>query len=345
MDFTRAVRQKTRWIIGISLQEWELGGWSGSLRIKENLLKDRKVFVAAGTSLMGYVLLAYFIVFALGDNHIIGFKLLPIIDQGSKLQRLVMVDTFFMFFRMFQRIVFVGMVYGLPEGLMSIPRLVVGNVINGLAAFRALQTFARARQGKAAVRWDNTQHVEGVGELPSDDSEERRTVQREANPDVDGLIRTFSSRDMWEVIHAMEGIPRTVTPKQRAEIVRAFYEFVESREGKIRSMVARISGYLAWEEMAPPLLTLLHDKDWAVRANAAKALLKQPTFDRLIEAAFVDADIYVRDLLVKVIEQDSMKQDTLIRALDQDYMVTSRTVLLRESIIVRSRYEAFKLAQ
>jgi adsorption protein B len=344
MDFHRAVRQKTRWIIGISLQEWELGGWTGSLRIKENLLKDRKVFVAAGTSLLGYVLLAYFIVFALGDNNVIGFKLLPIIDQGSKLQRLVMVDTFFMFFRMFQRVVFVGMVYGLPEGLMSVPRLVVGNVINGLAAFRALQAFARARQGKAAVRWDNTQHVEGVGELPSDDSEERRAVHRPDNPDVDGLIRAFDSRDIWEVIHAMEAIPRAVTSNQRTEIVRAFYEFVESREGKIRSMVARISGYLAWEEMAPPLLTLLHDKDWAVRANAAKALLKQPNFDRLIEAAFVDADIYVRDLLVKVIEQDSLKQDTLIRALDNNYMITTRTVLLRESLILRTRYEKFKQA-
>lgn len=345
MDFTRAVRQKTRWIIGISLQEWELGGWSGSLRVKENLLKDRKVFVAAGTSLLGYLLLLYFIVFALGDNHIIPFKLLPIIEPGQKLQRLVLVDTFFMFLRMFQRIVFVGMVYGLTEGLLSIPRLVVGNVINGLAAFRALQAFARARQGKAAVRWDNTQHVEGVGELPSDDDTEQRPAERVENLDVDSLILAFGSRDVWEVIRAMESLPKQVTVKQRTEIVRAFYEFVESREGKVRSMVARISGFLAWEELSPPLLTLLHDKDWAVRANAAKALLKQPHFDRLIETAFVDADIYVRDLLVKVIEQDSMKQDILIRDLDRDYMITTRTVLLRESLIIRTRYEKFKQSQ
>jgi adsorption protein B len=346
MDFTRAVRQKTRWIIGISLQEWEMGGWSGSLRIKENLLKDRKVFVAAGTSLLGYVLLLYFIVFALGENNIIPFKLLPIIESGQKLQRLVLVDTFFMFFRMFQRIVFVGMVYGLTEGLLSIPRLVVGNVINGLAAFRALQAFARARQGKAAVRWDTTQHVEGVGELPSDDDDtDRRQSEKRENLDVDSLISAFGSRDVWEVIHAMEVIPKQVTARQRTEIVRAFYEFVESREGKIRSMVARISGFLAWEELSPPLLTLLHDKDWAVRANAAKALLKQQHFDRLVETAFVDADIYVRDLLVKVIEQDSMKQDLLIRQLDNDYMITTRTVLLRESMIIRTRYDKFKQAE
>lgn len=342
MDFRRAVRQKTRWIIGISLQEWELGGWKGNLRIKENLIKDRKVFVSAGTALLGYVLLLYFAIFALGDHGVISLKLLPIIESGQRLQRLILVNTFFMFLRMVQRIVFVGMVYGVTEGLLSVPRIAVGNVINGLAAFRALQAFARARQGKAAVRWDTTAHVEGVGELPSDDMTERRPAERQASQDVDALITSLRSRDIWEVIHAMEGVPKQVSAKQRIEIVRAFYEFVESREGKIRSMVARISGFLAWEELAPPLLTLLHDKDWAVRANAAKALLKQPSFDRLIETAFVDSDIYVRDLLVKVIEQDSMKQEELLRELDNDYMITTRTVLLRESLILRTRYEKFK---
>jgi adsorption protein B len=37
MDFTRSIRQKTRWIIGISLQEWEHGGWKGNFRMRENL--------------------------------------------------------------------------------------------------------------------------------------------------------------------------------------------------------------------------------------------------------------------------------------------------------------------
>ena len=51
MDFHRSVRQKTRWIIGISLQEWEMMGWRGGIKIIENLVKDRKVFVASAASL------------------------------------------------------------------------------------------------------------------------------------------------------------------------------------------------------------------------------------------------------------------------------------------------------
>ena len=54
MDWTRSVRQKARWIIGISLQEWEQTGWEGSWLMKENFVKDRKVFVAASASFLGY---------------------------------------------------------------------------------------------------------------------------------------------------------------------------------------------------------------------------------------------------------------------------------------------------
>ena len=58
-DFIRSIRQKTRWTIGISLQEWEESGWRGTWVQKENLLKDRKGFVSFGTTVFGYLIFIY----------------------------------------------------------------------------------------------------------------------------------------------------------------------------------------------------------------------------------------------------------------------------------------------
>jgi adsorption protein B len=45
--------------------------------------------------------------------------------------------------------------YGLREGLLSVPRLVVGNVIAILAAARAI----RIHLAGGATRWDKTGHI------------------------------------------------------------------------------------------------------------------------------------------------------------------------------------------
>jgi adsorption protein B len=57
--------------------------------------------------------------------------------------------------RALMRASFTASAYGLREGLMSIPRLVVGNVIAMLAAARAVSLHL----GGGATRWDKTRHV------------------------------------------------------------------------------------------------------------------------------------------------------------------------------------------
>jgi adsorption protein B len=53
------------------------------------------------------------------------------------------------------RAVFTASAYGFLEGLRSIPRLVVGNVIAMLAAARAVSLHL----GGGARRWDKTHHI------------------------------------------------------------------------------------------------------------------------------------------------------------------------------------------
>jgi len=339
MDFTRSVRQKTRWIIGISLQEWEQGGWSRDPRMIENLIKDRKVFISAGTALLGYLLLTYFLLFYCGEKGLIPFQLLPVIDEGSVLHRLVLVDTSFMVLRMAQRIVFVGMVYGFWAGLLSIPRLAISNIVNGLAAYRALQSFARSRQGKTAVKWDNTDHIEGVGTMPSAAAVRPEPVVRSNVPvPIRSILSQLHASDHATIISGLEAIPKDATGPDRDAILTLLYDLAGHSDTSVRSVVARVIGFLRWPELSLTLLTLLHDGKWVVRANCAKALFKFPNYDALMESALMEHDPLVREVLVRSVEQNAIIQREILPRLGEQSLAATRTALVSDSNVLRDLY-------
>jgi adsorption protein B len=74
---------------------------------------------------------------------------------------LLMINGWLLLWRILMRAVFTASAYGFVEGLRSIPRLVVGNVIAMLAAARAVSLHL----GGGARRWDKTRHIFPV-ELP-----------------------------------------------------------------------------------------------------------------------------------------------------------------------------------
>jgi adsorption protein B len=68
---------------------------------------------------------------------------------------LLTINGWLLAWRVFMRACFTSYAYGLTEGLLSIPRLVVGNLIAILAAARALSIHL----GGGATRWDKTRHI------------------------------------------------------------------------------------------------------------------------------------------------------------------------------------------
>jgi len=74
---------------------------------------------------------------------------------------LLTINAWLLAWRILMRATFTASAYGLTEGLLSIPRLFVGNVIAMLAAARAISLHI----GGGAKTWDKTQHVYPV-ELP-----------------------------------------------------------------------------------------------------------------------------------------------------------------------------------
>jgi bacteriophage N4 adsorption protein B len=152
-DMVAAVRQKTRWIHGIALQGWDRMGWGKSAVEMWMALRDRRgpltalVLTAAYLLLVVDAVLLGFSYFGLGPTHSVSLalKLMLALSFAGLVWRSIM------------RFAFTTREYGLAEGLISILRIPVANLIAILAARRAIAAYFRSlRTGQ--VVWDKTAH-------------------------------------------------------------------------------------------------------------------------------------------------------------------------------------------
>lgn len=164
MNFKRSVKQKARWMTGIVFQSWEELGWKGNLRIKENLYKDRRMVIDQVINVLAYTATIYFILFHLSDRGIINIKIPDIINGNQSTILLCKITLIFFVKDMIEKAYIVSTVYGPLQGMLSIPRTILANIINTLAAFHACRTYIIMKRGNK-VTWDKTDHVEGLGVL------------------------------------------------------------------------------------------------------------------------------------------------------------------------------------
>jgi len=154
-----AYRQRARWLVGIVFQGTAAHGWGGTWGTMYFLLRDRKGILTGPTVILGYFVLANFLLveafvagFAPGTHY--AFRLLA---QGWVLD-LFMLNLFFLIWRVAHRMTFTTMIYDWRHGLMSAPRLIVANFVNCFAAIRATQIYATHRWTGKALVWDKTSH-------------------------------------------------------------------------------------------------------------------------------------------------------------------------------------------
>jgi bacteriophage N4 adsorption protein B len=150
-----AVRQKARWLTGISLSGWDRVGWRSSLGENWMILRDRKSVFAAIVLSSAYlcILLAGF----LSALHFAGlFQWHPL---GQTTIWLLNINALFLMWRIIVRAFFVGKLYGIAEGLVSIPRSFVANIIALMAARRAVVHYLRHCISGQSLRWEKTDHI------------------------------------------------------------------------------------------------------------------------------------------------------------------------------------------
>jgi len=146
-----AVRQKARWLGGIALAGWDRLGWTGGIGERWMRMRDRRGPLAALLLVAAYVAAILWSQIWLAE--MLGA---PIKARVSPvLITLLTVNGFLLAWRISMRALFTASAYGWKQGLLSIPRLVVGNVIAMLAAARAISLHI----GGGATRWDKTHHI------------------------------------------------------------------------------------------------------------------------------------------------------------------------------------------
>lgn len=158
-SFLLAVRQKSRWLLGITLQGWDRLGWSGSWANRYMLLRDRKALLTAYLNAMAFLLAAVVSAIWLWQSldadapRFPAFLLAP-----AWLSWLLGLNGYFLLHRLVVRAAFVWRYHGCYQAMLSVPRAVVANAINFAAACRAVVLYVRHKRSQKPVIWDKTAH-------------------------------------------------------------------------------------------------------------------------------------------------------------------------------------------
>jgi adsorption protein B len=154
-ELKRSIRQKTRWTTGIALQtmmKWKsFGVFSQGILKRKNLstayglFRDRKSLWSNPTVVMAWALIPV----EWAHSH----------DMKSAAILLHLNLTLFGV-RMIQRARFCTILYGWKHGALSVPRVLLSNVINSAACIKAIFQFFQAPKStpQRKIEWDKTDH-------------------------------------------------------------------------------------------------------------------------------------------------------------------------------------------
>jgi adsorption protein B len=157
--FRTAFRQKARWTLGIGLQGWEQMGWNGSLANRYLLFRDRKGVVTAFVSIIAYVILVQLLgLLILRQSGLWDVSFPTPFETNGFIKYLLLANGIALAWRIAHRCYFTTVLYGWQHGLLSIPRMVVGNFVNFMAASRAWRMFIVGKVMNRKLVWDKTMH-------------------------------------------------------------------------------------------------------------------------------------------------------------------------------------------
>ncbi len=155
-----AVRQRSRWITGNSLQAWERVGWGRGLPRawvqRYFFWRDRKALWGAPAGLAANLLMVYagWELAAAGRSWV-----RTALEAVPALEPLFWLNGFFLVERAAVRMAVSARIYGWRFAALSPVRTLWGNVVNSAACARALFGWVRWRWMGVPLRWVKTEHA------------------------------------------------------------------------------------------------------------------------------------------------------------------------------------------
>jgi adsorption protein B len=150
-----AIRQRSRWILGIGLQCWERNGWRGSLPEKYWFWRDRKGLLGNPLSLLSNVIFLYGALtwaaaqFTGAPWGLSKYSLHPSLLIATLAIQIVQSTV---------RMSCCARLYGAWFALAVPLRAVCGNWINTVATWKAVRSYVRARIRHEPLVWVKTEH-------------------------------------------------------------------------------------------------------------------------------------------------------------------------------------------
>lgn len=157
--FWASVRQRSRWILGITLQTWQQLGWQGPLPVLYSLWRDRKALLTNLLLLGAYGLMAYVLArVSASAAEGTSWSVDKVAPQGSWLAWILIINLLLLVWRLGMKCYAVNRLYGPWQALMSLPRLMLSNLISLTATSRAILQFIQHRVTGQPLRWLKTAH-------------------------------------------------------------------------------------------------------------------------------------------------------------------------------------------
>lgn len=154
-----AVRQKSRWVVGIVFQGWATLGWRGSWVHKYMLFRDRKALVTNVANMFGYLVVAVVLALWIANWQTSACPCYPpLIEPGTWTWYVILINSGLFIWRLVLRAYCVQRTHGWAQSALSVPRVVWGNIVNFAATVRALRLYlSHVRTGRM-ITWDKTAH-------------------------------------------------------------------------------------------------------------------------------------------------------------------------------------------
>ena len=271
--FWPAVRQRTRWVMGIAPQSWERNGWRGPWLNRYWFWRDRKGLIANPLGFAANLFFAAGVVDGIASQ--IAHRPWAFAVHSGTIQTLCVATLALQCVRLGIRMLCVARWFG-PVCAAGVPlRAGYANLINCVATFRAVFGYVKARVMGLPLAWLKTEHaypnrealrfhrrdlaevLVGAGYL---DREMLLLIQERARGEdlADFLVQhgLLSDESVCEAISLQSGLPAVyVNPSEvNLNVVRALPAHIERR---FRVLAFRLEAgrlYVAGPKPPPPVL-------------------------------------------------------------------------------------------